>query len=268
MRPLQGWNLGPILLTLKGCNRGPCFPLCTKREAMGQPPFESCQRESNKGQRLGRAPNPWDHAKMNKRHKTILALSLAVAGVALLNGANISEAVGIILLGASLAWLIGSHFVLASAIFVWSRRIRFAIIVVFGVGAIYGWIRYDIYRAAKRGAVARSVDIDPQPPPTPPGFYDTPPSIPPPPAGATDMPPAMAAHTPTPKRVKALNDARLTTTEYGSLTCGHIRAGETAVLLIDDGGLNVKIKTADGQIGWASSSNFEVAGKVSRTARD
>jgi hypothetical protein len=63
---------------------------------------------------------------MNTRHKTILALSLAVAGFALLHGAKISEALGIILLGASLAWLIGSHFVLGDAMFVWSHRIRFA----------------------------------------------------------------------------------------------------------------------------------------------
>ena len=139
---------------------------------------------------------------MNTRHKTILSLSLAVAGFGLLNGATISEALGIILLGASLAWLIGSHFVLAGAMFVWSHRILFAIIAVFGVGAIYGWFRYDAYRTAKQDAARSTVDVDTQPPPTPPGFYDSPPSIPPLPAGATNMPPAVTAHTPTPKHVK------------------------------------------------------------------
>jgi hypothetical protein len=80
---------------------------------------------------------------MNRRHKTVLAVSLAVAGLALLNGATISQVLGIILVGGSLAWLIGSQFVLTGAMFVWRHRIWAAIIAAAGVGALYGWIRYE-----------------------------------------------------------------------------------------------------------------------------
>jgi hypothetical protein len=73
---------------------------------------------------------------MNRRH-------VAVAGLALLNDATISQVLGIILVGGSLAWLIGSQFVLAGAMFVWRHRVRAAIIAAAGVGALYGWIRYE-----------------------------------------------------------------------------------------------------------------------------
>lgn len=58
--------------------------------------------------------------------------------------------------------------------------------------------------------------------------------------------------------VKALLDTSLKTTELGELTCGHIKAGETATLLLDGGYGWVKVKTADGQMGWADASQFEV----------
>jgi hypothetical protein len=80
---------------------------------------------------------------MNRRHKTVLALSLAAAGLALWDDARISQALGIILLGGSLAWLIGSQVVLTCATFVWRHRVRAAIIAAAGVGALYGWIRYE-----------------------------------------------------------------------------------------------------------------------------
>lgn len=80
---------------------------------------------------------------MNRRHKTVLALSFAVAGLALWNDARISQALGIILVGGSVAWLVGSQFVLAGAVFVWRHRVPSAIIVAAGVGALYGWIRYE-----------------------------------------------------------------------------------------------------------------------------
>lgn len=90
---------------------------------------------------------------MNKRHKAVLALSLAVAGMALWNGAGISQAVGIILVGGSLAWFIGSQFVVASATFVWRHRIWTAIIAAVGIGILYGWIRYDAHQTEKRQAI-------------------------------------------------------------------------------------------------------------------
>src|SRR5580704_10967192 len=91
---------------------------------------------------------------MNNRHKTVLGLSLAIAGLALLNGAKLPEGLGIILVGGSLAWLIGSQFVLAGAMFVWRHRIWSATIAVLWVGAVYGWIRYDAYQTGKRNAAA------------------------------------------------------------------------------------------------------------------
>lgn len=89
---------------------------------------------------------------MNRRHKTVLALSLAVAGLALLNGATILQALGTILVGGSLAWLIGSQFVLTGAMFVWRHRIWAAIIATVVAAVSYGWIRYDAYQTKKREA--------------------------------------------------------------------------------------------------------------------
>lgn len=60
--------------------------------------------------------------RMNARHKVVLALCLAIAGFALMTGAKISEALGILLIGASIAWLIGSIFVLTIAKSVWNHR--------------------------------------------------------------------------------------------------------------------------------------------------
>lgn len=93
---------------------------------------------------------------MNRRHKATLALSLAIAGLALLNGAKISEALGIILVGASLAWLIGSQLVLTGTRFVWRHRVWSAIVALLGVGAVYGWVRYDAHRTEKSEAAARA----------------------------------------------------------------------------------------------------------------
>src|SRR5258708_39360 len=245
---------------------------------------------------------------MNRRHKTVLALSLAIAGFELLDGAKISAALGINLVGASLAWLIGSQFVLASAMCVWKHRIWSAIIAILGVGAVYGWIRYDAYRAEKRKAAEEAemaayrakmkpfwdcesrnsqfsnADTECEKDPSVTlqllgqhGDGSVPMSFPDgsrawvPKAKVSD---AMhdggkllhlpqnapsSSHSPS-HHVKTLRDTELTTTEWGTLTCGRIRSGEAAVLLIDDG-LQVKIKTADGQIGWASGSDFEVIGK-------
>jgi hypothetical protein len=93
---------------------------------------------------------------MNRRHKTVLALSLAIAGLALLNGAKVSEALGTVLVGASLSWLIGSHLVLAGATFLWKHRVWSAIVAILGIGVVYGWIRYDAHRTEKSEAAAKA----------------------------------------------------------------------------------------------------------------
>jgi hypothetical protein len=218
---------------------------------------------------------------LNKRHKAVLALSLAVAGLALLNGGNLSEALGIILVGASLAYLIGSQFMLARAMFFWKHRLWFAIVASLAIGGVYGWARYDAYKTEKQAAAFQAkmkpiwdcesrnsqfsnadaeCEKDPSATLQPRDEYNTP--LPP---GATVGAPRKtsgphSSSVSSSRRVRTLSETELTTTEYGSLTCGHIRTGETALLLIDAGD-NVKIRTAEGQIGWASSSHFEVVGK-------
>ncbi len=205
---------------------------------------------------------------MNKRHKVVLALSLAVAGFDLLNGAKLSEACGIILLGASLAWLVGSQVAFAGVKFLWRHRIGTALMITLIAMGVFGWIRYDTYQTEKRNAVYQAqikpvldcedrnaqfsnadtacekdpnVILQPVPTPQPSLNYSV-------------------ASGPTLRHVKALNDNDLTTTEIGSLKCGHISAGEIAVLLADYGAW-VKLRTKDGQVGWAFSSNFEVVRK-------
>ena len=59
------------------------------------------------------------------------------------------------------------------------------------------------------------------------------------------------------RHVKALYGTDIVTTEFGSLTCGHVEEGEV-VTLLDDEGDNVKVKTAKGRVGWAEASQFEV----------
>ena len=251
---------------------------------------------------------------MNKRHKAVLALSLAVAGLALLNGGKLSEALGIILVGTSLTYLIGSQFMLARAMFVWKHRIRFATIATLGIGGVYGWARYGAYKTEKQAAAFQacmsrnsqffnadaacerdpSVTLQPQDEystPLPQGAAVGAPQtgdnmmtdlqgnrVPIPQGASVGAPQTDEYSTPLPngasiqqgktgsphsssgsssRRVRTLSETELTTTEYGSLTCGHIRTGETALLLVDAGD-NVKIRTAEGQIGWAGSSHFEV----------
>ncbi len=58
--------------------------------------------------------------------------------------------------------------------------------------------------------------------------------------------------------VKASNDVDLKTTELGSLVCGHMKAGEVATLL-NSSDYGVKVRTTDGQVGWAWAGYFEVA---------
>lgn len=65
------------------------------------------------------------------------------------------------------------------------------------------------------------------------------------------------SETRTTRFVKASEDRDLTTSEFGELVCGHMKAGEVATLL-NTGSYGVKVRTADGQVGWASARYFEV----------
>jgi hypothetical protein len=57
---------------------------------------------------------------------------------------------------------------------------------------------------------------------------------------------------------RVLDDTDLATQEYGLLTCGKVQGGESVTPLEDDGNF-VKVRTASGQIGWATAHSFEVA---------
>src|SRR5258708_36519707 len=46
---------------------------------------------------------------LNRRHKAILFITLVTTGCALLLGAELKEALGLMMLGAALAWVIGSN---------------------------------------------------------------------------------------------------------------------------------------------------------------
>jgi hypothetical protein len=60
------------------------------------------------------------------------------------------------------------------------------------------------------------------------------------------------------RRVRALYGIDLTTKELGELKCGAVKAGDV-VILLEDGRVNgLRVKTSDGQIGWAPESMFEV----------
>lgn len=56
---------------------------------------------------------------LNKRHKAILFITLVMTGSTLLAGVRLNEALGILILGISLAWLLGSE-----AAFLSYQRIR------------------------------------------------------------------------------------------------------------------------------------------------
>jgi hypothetical protein len=59
------------------------------------------------------------------------------------------------------------------------------------------------------------------------------------------------------RRVKAKYDIDLMTTEFSSLKCGHVQMGDVATLL-EEGEYGIKVRTSDGQVGWANATNFEV----------
>ncbi len=263
-------------------------------------------------------------ARMNRRHKAVLGLAVAIAGIALTDGAKLTQALGIVLVGASLAWLVGSQFVLVCALFiwkhllnvgrsiwnrvldaapfVWKHRTWFAIIAILGIAGVYGWIKYNAYKAEKQVKAALGADAAYQAKMKPiwdcesrnsqfsnadtecekdpsvvlaaprdeiggiivgPGPIDGIPVLSKQDAPLTST--VTAKDVPIPsrsstRRVKALYDTELTTTEFGSLNCGSIRAGEIAVLLADNGS-EVKIQTADGKVGWAGGGFFEIVAK-------
>jgi hypothetical protein len=59
------------------------------------------------------------------------------------------------------------------------------------------------------------------------------------------------------RRVRATYDTDITTTEYGTLVCGHVAKDETVTLLAEDN-VFVKVKTVTGKVGWAGSGAFQV----------
>jgi hypothetical protein len=60
------------------------------------------------------------------------------------------------------------------------------------------------------------------------------------------------------QRVRALYGIDLTTKELGELKCGAVKAGEVVILLVDGRFSGIKVKTTNGQVGWAPESMFEL----------
>jgi type II secretory pathway pseudopilin PulG len=60
------------------------------------------------------------------------------------------------------------------------------------------------------------------------------------------------------RHVRAVYGIDLTTKELGQLKCGEVKAGEVVTLLEDGQVSGIKVKTTDGQVGWAPESMFEV----------
>ena len=171
-------------------------------------------------------------------------------------------ALGIALLLIFVLYLIDKHnrWRQAAKITIW-----IVAIAVLGVAFLYGWFRYDSYRTEKRQAAENAAYQAKMKP-----IWDCEsrnsqysnaetecekdPSI--------VLVPKIVSEEPIPphpraRRVKVLTDVDLTTTELGSLVCGHATAGEIATLL-SFGGYGVRVKTSDGQIGWAYAGDFEV----------
>jgi hypothetical protein len=62
-----------------------------------------------------------------------------------------------------------------------------------------------------------------------------------------------------PRRVRALYEVTLYTTEMGSLKCGQVSTNEIVTLLEDTQFTGkVKVRTTSGTVGWADQSSFEV----------
>src|SRR5690348_12903232 len=84
---------------------------------------------------------------LNRRHKSILFLTLVFTGSSLLAGATLSEGIGILMLGFALAWLIGSD--TARRAYDVSRRLP---------GKMWGALRLMLWMALG-GVLAASVAV-------------------------------------------------------------------------------------------------------------
>lgn len=176
-------------------------------------------------------------------------------------------ALGIALLLIFILYLIDKHNLWRKAVKI---TVWLCIVAAIGLGCLFSWLKYDAYRTEKRQEAedaayeakmkpirdceARNAQFsnaeeacqkDPRV-----VLY---PVIDEPPVAAEkqnrDSKPS--------RHVKALQDADLTTTEFGPLKCGHIKAGEGATLL-DTGSFGVRLRTTDGHIGWAYAGYFEI----------
>jgi len=178
------------------------------------------------------------------------------------------EALSIALVLIFVMWLIDKHNA-------WKRTGKIALVVValavFGLGGVYGWAYYEDWKATKaRAAVdaAAAAQHDAQVKACIARFPNAdqfdraacevnPDSIP-----QSNVDPYAGIATTPPKRpaplhhVRSTNDADLMTTEYGALICGHVKAGQVAVLIQDDGTF-IKVKTSSGQVGWSAAYLFE-----------
>ena len=156
----------------------------------------------------------------------------------------------------------------------WRRAAKTAlglvIVAVLGIGCLYGWFKYNAYRTEKRQAAESAAYRAKMKPiwdcesrnsqfsnateecEKDPSVMLVPKKVELPVASEQQAPRSRPA-----RYVRALQYADLTTEELGSLVCGHVKAGEVAVLL-NNGSFGVKVRTTDGQIGWAYAGFFEL----------
>jgi len=176
-------------------------------------------------------------------------------------------ALGIALLLIFILYLIDKHNRWRQAVKI---TVGLAVVAVLGFGGLYGWFKYDAYRSEKRqeaenaayeaktkpirDCAARNAqfsnaeeECEKNSAVVLVSKKDDPPVVPKEPARSSSPS----------RHVRALSTTDLTTQEFGSLVCGHIKDGEVAALL-NSGTYGVKVRTTDGQIGWAYAGFFEV----------
>lgn len=84
--------------------------------------------------------------QLNRRHKLILFLTLIAAGTSLVMGAGLARAVGIVLLGAALAWMLGLNSRVVHWLFLGT-----GLVIVVGTTALDGYLHHQSVKEYESG---------------------------------------------------------------------------------------------------------------------
>jgi hypothetical protein len=152
-----------------------------------------------------------------------------------------------------------------------AAKITFGLVIValLGVASLYGWFKYDAYRTEKRQSAENAAYQAKMRP-----IQDCearnskfsnaeeecekdPSTMLVPKKEEPHITFEQTRHSDPAQHVKTRQAIDLTTQELGSLVCAHVGEGEVATLL-KTGSYGVKVKTADGKIGWGYAGFFEV----------